>query len=156
MLNTGRPHRGDAFAKFRSNYLDISNEPLYPFGYGLSYTHFEYANLRISGESLTSRGELTVSVEVTNTGDRTGKEIVQLYIRDVIGSISRPMKELKGFEKISLAPGETQMVTFTIDEELLKFYNSDLDWVVEPGQFEVLVGPNARDLERLSFEYVGN
>lgn len=155
MLNTGRPHRGDAFAKFRSNYLDISNAPLYPFGYGLSYTHFEYTNLRISGESLGSNGELRVSVEVTNTGDRAGKEIVQLYIRDVVGSISRPVKELKGFEKISLAPGETQTVTFTIDEELLKFYNADLEWVVEPGQFEVFVGPNSRDLEQLSFEYMG-
>lgn len=153
MLNTGRPLPGVKFQKFLTNYLDIPNEPLYPFGYGLSYTEFAYSNLKISGESLERRGQLTVSVDLTNTGDRAGKEIVQMYIRDVVGSISRPVKELKGFEKISLQAGETKTVRFTIDEELLKFYNSDLDWVIEPGLFEVFVGPNARDVEQLSFDY---
>lgn len=153
ILNTGRPDTTEGFSKFRSNYLDIPNDPLYPFGYGLSYTTFAYSNLKISGGILAKRGELTVSVDVRNTGKVAGKEVVQMYVRDVVGSISRPIKELKGFEKISLKPGETKTVTFTINEELLKFYNADLDWVIEPGAFQVFVGPNSRDVESLSFKY---
>ena len=151
MLNTGRPNLPGNFNKFRSHYLDIPNEPLYPFGYGLSYTTFEYSNLMISSETLEKGGELKVSVDIKNTGSRAGKEIVQMYIRDVVGSISRPMKELKGFDKIYLEPGASQTLTFTIDEERLKFYNADLDWVAEPGVFQVFVGPNSRDVEMLSF-----
>lgn len=153
MLKTGRPDTLANHQKFRSNYLDIPNAPLYPFGYGLSYTTFEYKNLKISGSQMSYGSALEVSVEVTNTGKRAGKEVVQMYLRDVVGSISRPVKELKGFEKISLAPGETKTVKFTIKEELLKFYNAELKWVVEPGKFEAMVGPNSRDVEVVSFEY---
>ncbi|MEM1124735.1 MAG: fibronectin type III-like domain-contianing protein, partial [Bacteroidota bacterium] len=152
-LSSGRPYNGEAFSKFKSNYLDIPNEPLYPFGYGLSYTTFEYGQPTISDSLLTRRGQITVSVPVKNTGNRIGKEIVQLYIRDVVGSISRPMKELKGFEKIALAPGEEKTVTFRIDAELLKFYNSQLEYVVESGEFQVLVGPNSREVQMVKFVY---
>ncbi|GAB5554691.1 MAG: hypothetical protein Sapg2KO_42820 [Saprospiraceae bacterium] len=153
MLNTGRPDTLANHQKFRSNYLDIPNAPLFPFGYGLSYTNFEYKNLKISSGQLSRRGTIEVSIDIQNTGQRAGKEVVQMYLRDVVGSISRPMKELKGFEKIELNPGETKTVTFTLNEELLKFYNGNLDWVIEPGKFEVMVGPNSRDVEVVSFEY---
>jgi len=153
MLNTGRPYNGEAFSKFKSNYLDIPNQPLYPFGYGLSYTTFEYSNLQISDETLSAGSELTVSVEIKNTGKRTGEEVVQLYIRDVVGSISRPMKEFKGFEKISLAAGESKTVEFTITEDLLNFYNADLERVVEAVQFEVFVGGSSVEVEKVGFEY---
>ncbi|MEM1120056.1 MAG: beta-glucosidase BglX [Bacteroidota bacterium] len=153
MLNSGRPYNGEAFSKFKSNYLDIPNEPLYPFGYGLSYTTFEYGQPTISDTLLTRRGQITVSVPVKNTGNRKGKEVVQLYIRDVVGSISRPLKELKGFEKIELAPNEEKTVTFTIDAELLKFYNSQLEYVVESGDFQVFVGPNSGEVQVVEFVY---
>ena len=153
MLNTGRPFLEGTGPKFKSNYLDIPNEPLYPFGYGLSYTEFTYGTPTISGESMPADGELTVSVTVQNTGDRAGAEVVQLYLRDVVGSISRPVKELKGFEKIELAPGAERTVTFTLTEGLLGFYNGAEEWVVEPGRFEVFVGPNSRDVQSLSFSY---
>lgn len=151
MLNTGRPYRGEQASKFKSNYLDIPNEPLYPFGYGLTYTTFEYGPLSISDTTLARDGSISVSVEVTNTGERPGSEIVQLYIRDVVGSISRPMKELKGFEKIRLEPGQSTTVTFEISEELLKFYDYDLQFVAEAGEFHAFVGPNARDGEMVRF-----
>ncbi|MCB0632953.1 MAG: beta-glucosidase BglX [Lewinella sp.] len=154
MLNTGRPYNGEQASKFKSNYLDIPNEPLYPFGYGLNYTTFEYSDLSISGSELKRDGSLTVNVTVKNTGTRAGSEIVQMYIRDVVGSISRPKRELKGFEKIQLAVGESKTVTFTIDEELLKFYNYDLNFVAESGEFQVFVGPNSRDTEMKTFNLV--
>lgn len=153
MLNTGRPYDGGDSPKFKSNYLDIPNEPLYPFGYGLSYTQFEYGKPSLSNTKIAKGGKVTLSVTVKNTGNRAGSEIVQMYIRDVVGSISRPLKELKGFEKIMLKPGEEKSVRFVIDESLLQFCNSDLEWVVEPGQFQVFVGPNSRDVQMLSFEY---
>lgn len=151
MLNTGRP-QGDSYAKFRSNYLDIPNEPLYPFGYGLSYTTFEYGEISLSDTTFSSGGQIEASVTVTNTGDLRGPEVVQLYIRDLMGSISRPVKELKGFQKIMLDPGQSQEVTFTINEDLLKFYNSDLEFVAEPGKFHLMIGPNSRDVEMVGFE----
>ncbi|MCB0586585.1 MAG: beta-glucosidase BglX [Phaeodactylibacter sp.] len=153
MLNTGRPYNGEENRKFLSNYLDIPNEPLYPFGYGLSYTQFEYGKPALSHTEMTKGGKVTLSVTVKNTGKRAGSEIVQLYIRDVVGSISRPVKELKGFKKIMLEPGEEKMVRFPIDESLLQFCNSELEWVVEPGEFRAFVGPNSRDVQGLSFEY---
>lgn len=152
MLNTGRPYNGEEFSKFKSNYLDIPNEPLFPFGYGLTYTQFEYGTVLLSDTVLQKNGHLTVSVPVKNSGSRAGSEIVQLYIRDVVGSISRPVKELKGFEKIQLQPGETKEVTFQINEELLKFYNYNLQYVAEPGRFLVMVGPNSRDVAVRGFE----
>lgn len=153
MLKTGRPYEGGENRKFLSNYLDIPNEPLYPFGYGLSYTQFEYGKPALSHTEMTKGGKVTLSVTVKNTGDRAGDEIVQLYIRDLVGSISRPVMELKGFEKIKLEPGEEKTVRFAIDESLLEFCNSNLEWVVEPGEFHVFVGPNSRDVQMLSFEY---
>lgn len=152
-LNTGRPldENADGFVKFRSNYMDVANTPLYPFGYGLSYTTFEYSDFDISSKELSEGGSLTASVRVTNTGDRAGDEIVQMYIRDLVGSVSRPVKELKGFERISLMPGESKIVSFTITPEMLKFYNFDLEYVNEPGDFEVMIGPNSAEVEKRTF-----
>lgn len=151
-LNTGRPlEEGKWFTKFRSNYLDIDNEPLYPFGYGLSYTTFRYGQPTLSSKTLTSGGSLKVSVDITNTGDYDADEVAQLYIRDLVGSVSRPVKELKGFERINLKKGETKTVTFTITPNDLKFYNQELEYKCEPGEFEVMVGPNSKDVQTLKF-----
>ncbi|MEP7324026.1 MAG: beta-glucosidase BglX [Saprospiraceae bacterium] len=152
MLNTGRPYNGEEFSKFKSNYLDIPNEPLYPFGFGLHYTTFKYGEPGINNTVLQGGGKLTANIQISNTGSRESSETVQLYIRDVVGSISRPMKELKGFQQILLKPGENKMVSFTIDESMLKFYNSNLVYGSEPGQFEVFIGPNSRDTKKVSFE----
>ena len=147
-LNTGRPLEGGKwFSKFRSNYLDIDNDPLYPFGYGLSYTTFRYGDLQLSNE----KGKITASVTVTNTGNYDADEIVQMYIRDMVGSVARPVKELKGFERIHLKKGESRTVSFDITAEQLKFYNSALNWVCEPGEFEVMVGGNSRDVQTKKF-----
>lgn len=146
--NTGRPlEPGKWFSKFKSNYLDVTNEPLYPFGYGLSYTTFAYGKPELSSQKLKGNATLTVKVPVTNTGKVAGKEVVQLYIRDVVGSITRPVKELKGFEKVLIQPGETRVVTFTITPELLKFYNYDLKYDWEAGDFDIMIGPNAAQLQ---------
>ena len=151
-LNTGRPlEKGKWFTKFKSNYLDIDNDPLYPFGYGLSYTTFRYGEPRIDRTTMTADGAVKVSVDVTNTGSCDGCEIVQLYIRDLVASISRPVEELKDFSRIHLAKGETRTVTFTITADKLKFYNSNLRLVCEPGEFEVMVGPNSRDVQTVKF-----
>ena len=151
-LNTGRPlEAGKWFSKFRSNYLDIDNDPLYPFGYGLSYTTFRYGDLRLSNNSMNEKGKITASVTVTNTGSYDADEIVQMYIRDMVGSVARPVKELKGFERIHLKKGESRTVSFDITAEQLKFYNSALDWVCEPGEFEVMVGGNSRDVQTKKF-----
>ncbi|WP_029905723.1 beta-glucosidase BglX [Prevotella sp. 10(H)] len=150
--NTGRPlQEGKWFEKFRSNYLDVDNEPLYPFGYGLSYTTFNYSDVKLSSTSITSNGELTASVMVTNTGRADGAEVVQLYIRDIVGSVTRPVKELKGFEKVFIKAGESKTVSFKITPELLKFYNYDLDYVFEPGDFDVMIGGNSRDVKSARF-----
>lgn len=149
-FNTGRPvaDGADRFFSFQSNYLDVRNDPLYPFGYGLSYTTYQYGELKLDSKTMSPDGQITVTVPVTNTGNRDGIEVVQLYIRDVVGSIARPVKELKGFQCLSLKAGETATATFTIDASKLKFYNYDLQEVVEPGEFDVMVGPNSRDLKR--------
>lgn len=151
-LNTGRPlEAGKWFTKFRSNYLDIDNEPLYPFGYGLSYTTFRYGDLQLSSNSMNENGKITASVTVTNTGNYDADEIVQMYIRDMVGSVARPVKELKGFERIHLKKGESRTVSFDITAEQLKFYNSTLNWACEPGEFEVMVGGNSRDVQTKKF-----
>jgi beta-glucosidase len=144
--NTGRPLEGPWFQKFRSNYLDVSNDPVYPFGYGLSYSHFTYGNLQLSSTSLKGAQTLKATVRVTNDGARTGKEVVQLYIRDLVGSITRPVKELKGFQKIALNAGESKQVTFEITPEDLKFYNNELKYDWESGDFVIMVGGNSRDV----------
>ncbi|TCD02455.1 beta-glucosidase BglX [Pedobacter psychroterrae] len=150
--NTGRPlPEGKWFSKFRSNYLDVTNEPLYPFGYGLSYTTFEYSDIKLSKSSFKAGESITASVTVKNTGMREGKEVVQLYTQDLVGSITRPLKELKGFQKISLNPGESKIVTFKITEEDLKFYNATLKYLAEPGEFKVFIGGNSRDTKEAGF-----
>lgn len=151
--NTGRPlAQGAWFQKFRSNYLDVSNEPLYPFGFGLSYTQFEYSAVQLSKNSFKPGESITASVTVSNKGSVAGKEVVQLYIRDVVGSITRPMKELKGFQKIELKPGEVKTVSFKISVEDLKFYNSELKHVAEPGDFKLFIGTNSRDVREVDFK----
>ncbi|WP_159580248.1 beta-glucosidase BglX [Marinoscillum sp. 108] len=147
--NTGRPlAEGQWFQKFRSNYLDVSNEPLYPFGFGLSYSTFEFGDMTLSHQELKGAEVLRVSVPVTNESDVDGKEVVQLYIRDVVGSITRPVQELKGFQKVLIAAGETVTVTFEVTNEDLKFYNSDLEFDWKSGEFEIMVGANSRDVQR--------
>lgn len=151
--NTGRPLADGAwFQKFRSNYIDIDNEPLYPFGFGLSYTTFSYSDVALDKTSMTDKGELTATVTVTNTGKRDGAEVVQLYIRDLVGSVTRPVKELKGFEKIFLKAGESKKVSFKITPESLKFYNYNLDFVCEPGDFEVMIGRDSQDVKKATFK----
>jgi beta-glucosidase len=146
--NTGRPlPEGEWFGKYRSNYLDVTNEPLYPFGFGLSYSHFTYGELILSGNRLTNDQELTASITLTNSGKYDGAEVVQLYIRDLVGSVTRPVKELKGFQKVFLKAGETKTVSFTITPEDLKFYNYDLKYDWEPGEFVIMVGGNSRDVK---------
>lgn len=154
---TGRPLgenkiKDCGFEKFLSNYLDVCNTPLYPFGYGLSYTDFDYSNLEISNTKLSKGEKIEVSVKITNSGNFDGKEIVQLYIRDLVGSVTRPVKELKGFKKIAISKGKTEKVTFELSEEDLKFYNSDLNYVSEPGQFEIFVGPNSDTSNKITLE----
>lgn len=157
--NTGRPlsdektKKGE-FEKFKSNYLDVANTPLYPFGYGLSYTTFNYSNMKLSSPTMNASGNIVVSVDVTNSGSYDGKEVVQLYIRDLVGSVTRPVKELKGFEKVMIKKGETKTVSFTITAEELKFYDSNLDYVAEPGQFEVFIGTNSDTSLKANFELV--
>ena len=151
-LNTGRPlEEGKWFSKFRSNYLDIDNDPLFPFGYGLSYVTFSYGKPRLSSDTLTMGGSLTLAVDVTNTGDRDADEVVQLYVRDLVGSLSRPVKELKGFKRINLKKGETKTVSFTVTPDDLMFYNQQLEYKCEPGDFNIMVGPNSRDVQTLKF-----
>jgi beta-glucosidase len=152
-LNTGRPYNEAAggFQKFTSNYLDVPNSPLYPFGYGLSYTTFDYSDITLSSSQMNADGTITASVTVTNSGKVKGTEVVQLYIRDLVGSVSRPVKELKGFERITLNPGESRTVDFTISADLLKFYNSDLEYVCEPGDFELMIGTDSENVKRTGF-----
>ena len=150
--NTGRPLKeGKWFEKFRSNYLDVDNDALYPFGYGLSYTTFRFSDITLNRSSIGMDNELVASVTVTNTGDRAGSEVVQLYIRDLVGSVTRPVKELKGFENIYLRPNESRTVRFTIAPEMLKFYNADLKFVAEPGDFDVMIGPDSRNVKTARF-----
>ena len=152
-FNTGRPilPEDEGFVKFKSNYLDVRNDALFPFGYGLSYTTFDYSDLTLSAAEMSVNEAIEASVTITNTGNYDADEVVQMYIRDMVGSVVRPVKELKGFQRISLKKGESKKVTFTIDSELLKFYNAKLDFVCEPGEFEVMVGPNSRDVKVKKF-----
>ncbi len=159
--NTGRPLNHEKtencqFEKFRSNYLDVCNTPLYPFGYGLSYTTFDYAQVKLNSQNMSKNGSIGVSVDVTNSGNYDGKEVIQLYIRDLVGSVTRPVKELKGFQKVSFKKGETRTITFTITEEDLKFYNYDLNFVAEPGEFQVFVGTNSDTKNMATFTLTDN
>lgn len=167
--NTGRPQQADRwFEKFRSNYLDVENSPLYPFGYGLSYTTFDYSDIELSTlreieynvdytKSMESEKQikdstlLTATITITNTGKRAGAEVVQLYIQDIVGSITRPVKELKGFKKIWLNPGESKRVSFEITPDLLEFYNYDLLQTIEPGEYRLMIGPDSDNVKEIRF-----
>lgn len=151
--NTGRPVMNEPESVFWSHYMDQPNTPLYPFGYGLSYTQFQYANLTLSANSFTKNGKIEVSVEVKNTGKVKGKEVVQMYLRDMVGSYTRPVKELKGFEMIELAPNQSQKVTFTIDEKMLQYYTANGKWEAEPGDFKVFVGTNSVEVLEKDFQF---
>ncbi|WP_432714118.1 beta-glucosidase BglX [Pedobacter sp.] len=152
--STGRPYAGDFLDKYKSRYLDSPNEPLYPFGYGLSYTTFSYQPIKLSANRLKNGGQITASVAVKNTGKYDGHEVVQLYIQDIYGSITRPVKELKGFKKIFLKKGEIKTIDFNIGTEDLKFYNAALEFGAEPGDFKIYIGSNSRDVAETKFTLV--
>ena len=150
--NTGRPYIHPD-AKYESRYLDVPNEPLYAFGHGLSYTSFEYSDIELSDTAFKGNGTITAKVTVTNTGSREGTEVVQLYIRDLVGSVTRPVKQLKGFQRICLQPGESREVSFTIDKEMLSFYRQDMSWGPESGDFHLFVGSASDCVTTASFKY---
>jgi beta-glucosidase len=157
--NTGRPYSGDYTEPldqrvYQSKYRDVKNSPLYPFGYGLSYTSFEYSDIALSDNKLDRSGKIEATVTVKNTGTVAGEEVVQLYIRDLVGSVTRPVKELKGFRKILLKAGESAKVNFIVTEEDLRFYRADMSWGSEPGKFEIYIGTNSQDVKKQSFELV--
>ncbi|HCL83482.1 MAG TPA: beta-glucosidase, partial [Chitinophagaceae bacterium] len=149
--NTGRPYTGDGNTKFKSDYLDISNDPLYPFGYGLSYTKFSYGPVSLDRSGISAGHPVTVKVTVTNSGNYDGEETVQLYIRDLVATVTQPVKELKKFQKVFLKKGESKEVRFTLTTGDLKYVNSDLKWVYEPGAYKVFVGGNSRDVKEADF-----
>lgn len=145
-LNTGRPYNPAAPFKYTMQYIDEEQGPLFPFGYGLSYTYFKLSNLRLSSSELQPDEQLKISVELTNTGTRSGETVVQLYVRDRVASVSRPIKELKGFEKVALKAGERKVIDFFLNENALKFYDAQLHHVAEPGEFIVQVGLDSKDV----------
>jgi len=152
--STGRPTAAPSNDVFWSHYSDVSNDPLYEFGYGLSYTTFKYDNLKLSKSNFSKNEEMVVSVQLTNTGSRDGEEVVQLYIRDLAGSVTRPVRELKGFEKVALKPGETKTISFTINAKLLQFYTANSKWEVEPGDFHIWIGGSSAAKLKSSFTVV--
>ena len=143
--NTGRPlQNGKWFEKFRSNYLDVDNDALYPFGYGLSYTTFQYGDIVLNTPTMKQNETITATIQVTNSGKYDGAEVVQLYIRDLVGSITRPVRELKGFKKVFLKAGESKTISFKITADLLRFYDYDLNQVTEPGEFDIFIGGSSQ------------
>ena len=151
-LNTGRPYNADKPNKYTSRYFDEANGPLYPFGYGLSYTTFKVSDVKMSAPTLKRDGKVTASVEVTNTGKREGATVIQMYVQDVTASMSRPVKQLRGFEKVNLKPGETQTISFPIDVEALKFWNQQMKYDAEPGKFNVFIGVDSARVNKGEFE----
>lgn len=151
--NTGRPGLPAPDEVFWSHYGDEANTALYPFGFGLSYTTFEYSNLKLSGNSFTKDGKIDVSVQLRNTGKVTGKEVVQMYLRDLVGSTTRPVRELKGFEMVELNPGEVKTITFTIDRKTIEYYTANHKWEAEPGDFKVFVGGSSEATLNADFEF---
>ena len=142
-FNTGRPY--NAMSKFSSKYLDVVNDPLFPFGYGLSYSTFEYGNIELSNNKPVGETKIEASVVIKNTSKYAGEEVVQLYISDKVAAVSRPVKELKGFKKVMLQPGESKKVTFEIGTKELKYYNNNLEYQWEPGDFVVYIGTSSAD-----------
>jgi beta-glucosidase len=144
--NTGRPSVNNN-RHYTSAFIDIPNRPQYVFGHGLSYTDFKYSNLNVSDTVLRKHETITLSITLANTGANAGEEVVQLYIRDRVASITRPVKELKGFEKVYLLPGEQKTVSFSINKQLLQFYNESMDdWITEPGEFDIMIGSSSEDI----------
>ena len=151
-LNTGRPYNADKPNKYTSRYFDEANGPLYPFGYGLSYTTFKVSEVKMSAPTLKRDGKVTASVEVTNTGKREGATVIQMYVQDVTASMSRPVKQLRGFEKVDLKPGETKTISFPIDVDALKFWNQQMKYDAEPGKFNVFIGVDSARVNKGEFE----
>ena len=147
-LNTGRPAPNDSFRFYRSAYIDESIYPRYEFGYGLSYTHFTYSDLVLSAPKMKAGDSVSVQITIQNTGKRAGEEVVQFYIRDRVASVVRPVKELKGFRKISLQPGEKKTIRFMVDSNILAFYDNDLNWILEPGEFDIMIGASSADIRQ--------
>ena len=150
--NTGRPILEKD--RYSSKYIDSPNTPLIPFGHGLSYTTFKYSNLQLHKKQLSIPDSLTITADIKNTGSRLGEEVVQLYIRDLVGSVTRPVKELKGFKKISLEPGQTKKVSFILTTDDLKFYDINMEYNVEPGNFRLWVGPGSAQGLKETFEII--
>jgi beta-glucosidase len=155
--NTGRPYHGKydeptSQRMYVSKYRDIKNSPLYPFGYGLSYTTFSYGEILLSQKTLSTGEKLTITINVTNTGTRDGEEVIQLYLRDRVGSVTRPVKELKGFQKVLFKKGESKVIAFTLTVDDLAFFREGMSWGTEPGIFDVFIGGNSEDLKASSFE----
>ena len=152
--NTGRPTMSEPESVFWSHYSDEKNTPLYPFGYGLSYSKFEYSNLKLSENSFSKNGEIKVSFTLKNTGKVAGKEVAQLYIRDLVASSTRPVRELKGFEMVELQPNESKEVTFTINEKTLEFFTANSKWETEAGDFKVFIGGSSITILEGSFQFI--
>jgi beta-glucosidase len=151
--NTGRPSTNDPSSVFWSHYMDEKNSPQFPFGFGLSYAKFEYSPVVLSSNSLSKTGAITATVTVKNNSSRVGKEVVQLYIQDLVGSTTRPTKELKGFEMIELQPNESKQVTFTLNEKMLQFFTANRKWETEAGEFKAYIGTNSAETQEASFQY---
>lgn len=145
-FNTGRPAKNEMDTNYVAAYIDVKNTPKFPFGFGLSYTTFDYSNLKLSASKMKAAEKITVSFQLKNTGNLVGEEVVQLYLHDKFATVVRPVKELKDFMKIKLQPGETKMVTFIIDKEKLSFYNQNIEWIAEPGEFELMIGTSSADI----------
>lgn len=145
--NTGRPAKNNTDRNYVSAYIDLDNDPKFPFGYGLSYTQFKYADMNLSSTNLKGNQTLKISLNITNSGNYDGEEVVQLYIRDLFGKVVRPVKELKGFQKVFIKKGETKTVSFTLTPEDLKFYDDELNFDWEGGEFDIMVGTNSRDVQ---------
>jgi len=145
-FNTGRPAHGDNDVNYTSAYIDLPNSPKFAFGHGLSYTDFKYSNLKFSKKSMHNNENITVTFDLQNTGKYAGEEVAQFYLRDLVSQPVRPIKELKGFEKVTLQPGETKTITFTIDKQKLSFYNDQLQWITQPGEFRLMIGSASDDI----------
>jgi beta-glucosidase len=152
-MSTGRPSTNDPESVFWSHYIDEKTTPQFPFGYGLSYSKFEYSNLKLSADSFSKNGTITASIQVKNNSTMAGKEVVQMYIRDLFGSLTRPVKELKDFKMIELNPNETKTVEFIINEKTIEFFTANKIWEAEKGDFKLFIGGNSEDVLEKGFEY---